>query len=159
MKDSSECEEFFSDKEVMKFIGDGGFDFNKTSSLEMVTWFMKSCDEESGLGTWAIHSLESHKVVGNCHLSKCSELNEVEFGLALSKEYWGKGYGTEISKGLLEYGHVHLGIKKIIGTVHHNNFGSKVILQRLGYKLFQNILLYGIEHELYLKSESKRLTL
>lgn len=84
-EDAGECEEFLSDPDVMKFIGDGNFDFKKTSGETMVNWFIKSYENQLGLGTWAIVNNENDRVIGNCHLSNCSPAQKVEFGLALAK--------------------------------------------------------------------------
>lgn len=149
--DSRDCEKFLSDDDVMKFIGDGGFDFSKTSSEEMVKWFIKSYENKDSLGTWAIEHKKNNSVIGNCHLSKCSEINEIEFGISLSKESWGKGYASEICSSLIEYGTNNLGIKKIVATVHKGNLASKKMLEKLEYCFERDIVLYGIEHELYFR--------
>lgn len=149
LEDSGDCEKFLSDKDVMRFVGDGGFNFNKTTAREIVKWFLKSCENDGGLGTWAIEHKQSGDVIGNCHLSNCSDINEIEFGLALEKGSWGKGYGLEVCSSLIEYGLNHLRVKSIVATVHKENLGSKKMLEKLNYHFDRNILLHGIEQELF----------
>lgn len=148
-EDATDCEAFLSDREVMKFIGDGNFQLEKTTALKMVQWFRQSCNSPMGLGAWAVVSKKTNRVVGNCHLSECLPAKAIEFGLALERSYWGHGYATEICTALLRYGKAHLGLKDVVGTVHTNNLASKRVLKKLGYSFDRFIDHYGICQELY----------
>jgi ribosomal-protein-alanine N-acetyltransferase len=150
--DACDCEKFLADPEVMKFIGDGGFRFEKTNALEMVHWFQKSGDPIQGLGTWAVVSNESGIVVGSCHLSKTSATGGVEFGISLQRSLWGKGHATQICQSLLDYGFQVLGLNSIVATVHPRNFASQKMLVKLGYRFERPIQAFGVEHHLYLKT-------
>lgn len=150
-EDSINSENFLADVEVMKYIGDGNFQLEKTTSLAMIHWFQKTCENSRGLGTWAIVSNESNNVVGSCHLSECLPLKVIEFGLALERKYWRKGYATEICESLLFYGQNQLGIENIVGVVHPGNVSSKRLLKKLGYYFEREIEYYGILQELYLR--------
>lgn len=150
IEDSADCEEFLSDPEVMKYIGDGKFDFSKTSAEKMVQWFIQSSDNTSGLGTWAIVNLSDKKVIGNCHLSLCDAVDKVEFGLSLSQKYWRHGFGTELCEGLLNYGRKIVGYNAV-GIAHSENGASKRLLQKLNFKFDRKLKLYGITQELFVR--------
>lgn len=156
-RDAVDCKVFLSDSEVMKFIGDRNFKFEKTSSEKMVEWFMASCDLKTGLGTWAIVLNDSGTVIGSCHLSFCEPVAKVEFGVAIAKKYWRQGYATEVTPLLLEYGHLTLGLNEIVCTVHNENTASKEGLEKLGYKFERKITHFGISQELYVKPSRKNL--
>ncbi|MCB0408328.1 MAG: GNAT family N-acetyltransferase [Bdellovibrionales bacterium] len=151
-QDALQCEAFLSDPEVTKFIGDGNFKFEKTSSEKMVDWFMASCDSKTGLGTWAIALNNNGNIIGNCHLSLCEPVGKVEFGIAIAKTHWRQGYAAEVIPALLDYGHKKLGLGEIVCTVHHENSATKKGLEKLGYKFDRNIIHFGISQELYIKS-------
>jgi RimJ/RimL family protein N-acetyltransferase len=50
LADATDLEELLSDREVMKFIGDGGFQIEKISATEMIKGFMDSCNESLSVG-------------------------------------------------------------------------------------------------------------
>lgn len=151
-EDAPDCEVFLADPEVMKFVGDGHFDFSKTTALNMVRWFRQTCGHSNGLGTWAVVDKKINKVIGNCHLFEFTD-SEIEFGLVLGRKYWGKGCGTETCRALLKYGFNQLGHKKIVATVHQDNQASKKLLKKLGYQFARKIEHQGLLQELYLKRE------
>mgnify|MGYP001203012435 CR=1 FL=1 len=151
LEDGSDCEEFLSDPEVMKYIGDGNFDFSITSAQKMVQWFIQSSDSAGEIGTWAIVSLSDKKVIGNYHLSVCNAVDKVEFGLSLSKKYWRQGLGTELCEGLLQYGRKTIGYDAV-GITHSENVASKRLLKRLNFKFDRELELYGVAQELYVRS-------
>lgn len=135
----------------MKFIGDGNFRFEKTSSDKMVGWFIASCDSDTGLGTWAIVLNENGAVIGSCHLSFCEPVGKVEFGVVIARKYWRQGYAAEVTPVLVEYGYSKLGLDEIVCTVHHGNIASKEGLKKMGYKFDRNITHFGVSQELYVK--------
>ena len=53
-----------------------------------------------------------------------------EMGYTLLKKYWGKGYGTQLAKAILQYGFEELGMKKIVAEVDCRNIASIKILDR-----------------------------
>lgn len=148
LSDSSDCEEFLSDKEVMKFIGNGKFDFSKTTSLEMVKWFIQ-CSSQQPFGTWAIVENTSNKVIGNCHISENKDIGEVEFGVSLNRKFWGRGYGVEVCSHLISFAKEKLGLERVVATTHIKNESSKKMLKNLGYRFEKFIELYGVKQELY----------
>jgi len=147
--DAADCERFLADRDVMRFIGDGNFRFEKTSALKMIQWFRRTCENSKGLGTWAIMSKTTSEVIGNCHLSEFAPANATEFGIALEKKYWGHGYATEICRALLNYGRKDLALAEIVGTVHAGNEASKRLLGKLGYRFKSSVEHHGITQELH----------
>jgi ribosomal-protein-alanine N-acetyltransferase len=148
LTDASDLEDLLSDAQVMKFIGNGGFQINKTSSVEMIKWYQDSIDNRLGTGAWAVVEKNSNKVIGNCHLSKIDSLQCVEFGLAITRVNWRRGFGTEICKGLLKYSE-EKGLAPIVAVTHINNYASKKLLLNLGLHFEKLIEHHGISQELF----------
>ena len=56
--------------------------------------------------------------------------NEKELGYRFRVNYWGKGYGTETTKGMLEYYFNELNATKVMADVNIDNIGSVKILNK-----------------------------
>lgn len=57
-----------------------------------------------------------------------------EMGYVLNQSHWGKGYGTEAAKLMVNYGFKTLGLHKIICTCDTRNIGSYRIMEKVGYR-------------------------
>jgi RimJ/RimL family protein N-acetyltransferase len=76
----------------------------------------------------------------------------VEFGLAIHRLNWRRGFGREVSKGLLKYGEVRvLGLTPIVAITHPSNVASKKLLWTLGYHFDRGIEHHGISQELFIR--------
>ncbi len=64
----------------------------------------------------------------------------VDFGYRYSQISWGKGFGFEAAKVVLNYGFSELGLKTVVGLTAEKNFGSIRILEKLGFKLQERLL-------------------
>ncbi|WP_297098786.1 GNAT family N-acetyltransferase [uncultured Draconibacterium sp.] len=60
-----------------------------------------------------------------------NENNENELGYRVRPKYWGKGFGTEIAIGMLEFYFDVLNIKKVTADVNIGNTASVKILDKL----------------------------
>jgi ribosomal-protein-alanine N-acetyltransferase len=59
------------------------------------------------------------------------------------QEYWNRGYATEASLGLLNYGFKTLGLKKIVSTAHVENLASRRVMEKIGMDFIDNRVHYG----------------
>ncbi|AZQ44345.1 GNAT family N-acetyltransferase [Nonlabens ponticola] len=59
------------------------------------------------------------------------ENNEQELGYRFRPDYWRKGYGTEVAKGMLDYYFNVLRVSKVIANANVENPGSIRILSKL----------------------------
>lgn len=55
---------------------------------------------------------------------------EKELGYRFRQKYWGKGYGTETTKGMLEYYFDQMKVEKVTADVNIANVGSVKILDK-----------------------------
>lgn len=58
---------------------------------------------------------------------------DLRFGYLLSEIVWGKGYGTELIRGLLKWCRESGDIKSISGGVEFDNIGSIKVLEKTGF--------------------------
>src|SRR5690554_5343402 len=101
--------ELFTDPKVLELIPQKAFTenqikdrFNKSLNLELI-----------GLALFLIN-----------------EEDEKELGYRFREKYWGKGYGTEITKGMLEYYFKQMKVGKVTADVNIANVGSVKILDK-----------------------------
>ncbi|MGB0719146.1 MAG: GNAT family N-acetyltransferase [Bdellovibrionales bacterium] len=56
----------------------------------------------------------------------------VEIAWRLDYEYWGKGYGSEAAKAVLDYGHSVLKLKEVYAFTVHDNTRSIGMMEKIG---------------------------
>jgi ribosomal-protein-alanine N-acetyltransferase len=86
-------------------------------------------DTTSDKKVWAIELKAENEFVGLCAFVKNNN-KEDEIGYRLREKYWGVGYGTEITKGLIDFGFKHLNTDLITADVYVDNFRSVRILEK-----------------------------
>lgn len=79
---------------------------------------------------WAVCEQGKDEVIGLCALLTNDE-NDRELGYRFRVEYWGKGYGTEVTKGMIDFVFQELNLEKITADVDVRNIASAKILNKL----------------------------
>ncbi len=68
-----------------------------------------------------------------------------EIGYIIHPDYWAKGYATEVSKLLIEFGFSTLNLHRIFATCDPRNLGSAKVFEKIGMtkegKIRQDLLL------------------
>ncbi|HEU4325364.1 MAG TPA: GNAT family N-acetyltransferase [Roseiflexaceae bacterium] len=57
-----------------------------------------------------------------------------EIGYMLRRDVWGRGYGTEVARALLDFGFGDLGLRRICAECHPNNAASVRVLEKVGMR-------------------------
>lgn len=91
--------------------------------------FLNSEHIESNRKVWAITLKSENKFIGLCAFLKNNE-NEDEIGYRLREKHWRKGFGTEVTVGLLKYGFDEMKMDKITADVDTRNLNSVKILEK-----------------------------
>lgn len=101
------------------------------SRRESDAHFLKhlNATETSEIKVWAITNKVSATFIGICAFLKNNN-NEDEIGYRLREQFWGIGFGTEIVKGLLDYGFKKLNLNLITADVNVANIASVKILEK-----------------------------
>ncbi|MGP1310366.1 MAG: GNAT family N-acetyltransferase [Phycisphaerales bacterium] len=73
------------------------------------------------------------RVVGMASLDIAPEHRHAELGYTVAMEHWGKGYATEASQAVVDYGFERLGLERIHAGYYLNNPGSGRVLEKLGF--------------------------
>lgn len=103
------------------------------------------------VGKWAVIERDTGKLIGMGGLTSWTFENETltDITYRLRESAWGKGYGPELAKGLVEYGFRTLNLKQITATITPDNEASKKIAEMLGMKFDKRITLLGVPTDLY----------
>ena len=88
-----------------------------------------SLEKTSNTKIWSLTERGSNKLIGICGFLKNNE-NDDEIAYRLIERFWGKGYGTEIAKGLIEYSFEKLNLERITADVNTENIRSSKILEK-----------------------------
>jgi RimJ/RimL family protein N-acetyltransferase len=124
----------YSDEEVMKYIGRGGIVSIEQTQKGIDGWRNKYYPDW-GFGIWALIEKENDLLIGHCGFNILKENSEVEIAYLLAKEYWGKGYATEISRAAPDYGFTDLNLSRIVALAYPENIASINVIHKLGMKL------------------------
>ncbi|MBT3547198.1 MAG: GNAT family N-acetyltransferase [Flavobacterium sp.] len=121
--------ELFTDPKILKLIPQKAFTqdqitdrFNKSLNLELSD--LK--DQKRACG---IYEKEKPEMIGLA-LFLINEDGEKELGYRFRANFWGKGYGTETTKGMLEYYFQEMNVDKVMADVNIANIGSVKILNK-----------------------------
>ena len=143
MADADDYLSFWNDPVVMKYIGDGTWGGGLEVVLDVLQKNIASYAEHPGYGFCSIEDKMSKKVVGEAGLSIVPETKEIEAGYILSREYWGRGLGSEILQGLLHYGFSRLHCDKIIAVAHPDNLASIRVMEKCGMTYLGKAVYHG----------------
>ena len=122
-----------SDPRVMRYIGDGSVG-TRASVEAAVARSLRYYDRYPGLGVWPAEERKTGRFIGWFCLKYVPKTVEVEVGYRLLPEAWGHGYATEGATALVARGFDVLGLFRIIGLTHPENFASQRVLQKAGLR-------------------------
>ncbi len=122
-----------SDEKVMAF-----FPFRRTreASDKMMDDLISGI-EKDGFGFTALEIKTTGECIGFCGLAKAHsedglEGDSIEIGWRLAPQFWGKGYVTEASLKLLDFGFTALGLEEIVSFAVKDNKNSFAVMERIG---------------------------
>lgn len=147
LKDINDYFRLNSDPDVMKYIGPPSTDIKIIKSYinRNINYYI----DHPGLGRWAAFEKETDKFIGFFELAHLDKTEEIEVGYRLHKKYWGKGYATEMTKVLIDYGFNKIGLDEIAGITHPKNFASQKVLLKCGLRYVEDAVFYGFLDKYY----------
>ncbi len=118
---------------------------------EMKDWLEKHLDELYG---FSIHKLDDDEMIGMVDLSGIDWVaGSAWVGIGIgNRDYWGKGYGTEAMRLILDFGFGYLNLRRISLNVFGYNQRAMHSYQKCGFKeegrLRQWMIRSGERHDL-----------
>ncbi len=128
--DISDIYGVYSDEEGARYVGDG----QPITHQECEEWMQVTLAnyENRGYGMFALFDRTNEKTVGFCGLVHPGGQIEAEVKYSFYRDYWGKGYASEIVPALLKYASETFGLQKVIATVAEGNAASRRVLEKSG---------------------------
>ena len=74
-------------------------------------------------------------LVGGCGIEKRPARKDGVIGYCLNRDYWGRGYATEATQALIEFGFTKLALHRIFALCDPLNIASNRVLQKAGMTL------------------------
>jgi RimJ/RimL family protein N-acetyltransferase len=101
------------------------------------SWYNRSTASEQD-ATFLIYERATLRPIGSTGLHRIDHVDRTaEFGIMIAeKDCWGKGYGTETARLMLEYGFVALGLHNIMLRAYSYNERGLRAYQRAGFREF-----------------------
>ena len=99
-------------------------------------WYTRASKKETE-STFTIYEKEQLRPIGTAGLGDINHAHRTaEFGIMIGdKESWGQGYGTEVTRLMLEYGFTCLGLHNIHLWVNAANERGIRAYQRAGFRM------------------------
>lgn len=134
--DENDLFEMDSDPEVHLYIEN-----NPVKSIDEITKVIEMLKKqyiENGIARWAVVDKATNECVGWSGLKYFREsLNNhndfYELGYRFKRKHWGKGFATESSIAILDYGFKNLNVDSIFAITDPKNLNSKKVLTKLGF--------------------------
>ncbi|MFK7888039.1 MAG: GNAT family N-acetyltransferase [Gammaproteobacteria bacterium] len=103
-----------------------------TQALLLVDHLLTLYADGRGLGIW--HASDEHQqFLGHFSLMPVSDTDDVEIGVRLGPQAWGKHYALEGGRLLCQYGFEQLQLPRIVGFCDPENRVVDVLLRRLRF--------------------------
>ena len=130
-QDYEDLYELMSDPLVMQYVGTG----NPRSQEEVRTGLQRAIEHQAkhGFSLGSVFEKESGLFIGRAgivHLAYDESQPDLQFGYALKKQFWNKGYATEISRACIDWAFTYLPIQKLIAIIHPDNECSRRVLEK-----------------------------
>jgi len=135
---------FWSDPDTMRYIGAGGV-WTRDQVCARIERAIRMHDEQ-GMTFWTVVEKASGKVIGQGGLVPIEfDGPEIELGYRLGKEYWGKGYATEIAQASAAYGFEKLDVDALVAVCSAENLASRRVLIKAGFaEVGESDVYYGV---------------
>ncbi|MBT28505.1 MAG: hypothetical protein CMO01_02510 [Thalassobius sp.] len=121
--------------ETMKYIT--GKALNEEECTKRFDFVMEVNGRHNEFGYYAVIDKSTNTSIG---LGKIVLMSKecAEIGYALLPEFWRKGYGSEITKSLINYALQFENLNELIGIINPLNEASKMLLMKYGFSYLES---------------------
>ena len=132
----------YSDDGAMRLLG-GPRDLTGTrAALER----SMTQQENAGFSFWPVIERESGLLVGEAGLFPLApDGPDIALGYAFGADYWGRGYATEASRGVIDEAFGSMGMDRLVAITREANLGSRHVLEKLGFRMEGTRHVWGAE--------------
>ncbi len=125
--------DWLNDFKVTKYMESGIF----PNTVERMQEYFKNVGRSNNNVLLAIIDMKTDEHIGNIRLGPINWVHRTSFvGIMIGeKNFWGKGYGTESLKLVMEYAFNRLNLHKISSGINNSNKTSIRAFERAGFKI------------------------
>ena len=125
--------QWFNDAEVTKYMVHGIF----PNSMQAMQEFFDHVTTSEHDVVFAVVDRETETHIGNVGLHRIDWVRRLaEFGIIIGeKEFWGRGYGTEATRLMVEYGFERLNLNRIFLGVHADHEAGIRAYEKAGFTI------------------------
>jgi ribosomal-protein-alanine N-acetyltransferase len=109
-------------------------EFKTHSELEAMFRAQIPDAEDGDMFWWSVALTERGSAIGECDLSEIDRHHRrAEVGFLFARAHWGKGYGEEAMRAVMEFAFGPLALERLWARCHVGNDASVRLLERLGF--------------------------
>lgn len=134
-RDLKKCLDWLKDPSVNMYLSQNFREYDEKKELK---WFEFIQGSNNDI-VFAIEDIKTNLHIGNCALHKIDwEKGSCELGIMIGKkDYWDKGYGSDVIKNIINFSLSNLKLTKIILNVYSYNKRAIKVYKRFGFKIIQ----------------------
>ena len=132
-----------SDPDVMRFLTGGRPTPREVLEFDHLPWYIDNYQKFPGYGFWAAIEKSTGDFLGWFHFRPHDDdpVDEPELGYRLVKSAWGKGYGTEGSRALIDKGFAEFGVRRVVASTMTVNTGSRRVMEKSGLRFVRTFFM------------------
>lgn len=127
--------------------------YRQPSFASASEWVKKMYEQNlsTNLGKYAVIEKSSQSIIGMGGLTPWVFEGEemIDITYRLHSSIMGRGLGTELARGLVQFAFDTLKLKEITATITPDNIASKKIVEKLNFKYDRHIFLLNVPTDLY----------
>lgn len=125
---------YHNDQETMQWIPNKMIKYQKADILNKFKGYHKIGNIELGIYKIVIES--SNTIIGEIGFFPVEKYNDaIELGYIIRKEYWSKGLGSELVKGVIDYLSLIKDCNKVVAQLYIGNERSKRLCIKMEFNL------------------------
>lgn len=131
--DAPDLYSYFSNHNYAKYSGTECFS-EVEQAEELIRILNERLDSHKGI-KWGITMRGEDRIIGTCGFENWHKNDfKAEIGFGLSPHYWQKGIMTEALKEVIKFGYKKLELNRIEAIVYSENYSSRKLLEKCGFK-------------------------
>lgn len=126
-----------ADPDVMRYLTGGAPIPREAIERVHLPRYLASYGQFEGYGTWAAIEKGTADFLGWFHFGPepGRPEDQPELGYRLRRSAWGKGYGAEGSRALIDKGFEELGVSRATASTYEDNRASRRVMENVGMRL------------------------
>jgi [ribosomal protein S5]-alanine N-acetyltransferase len=144
----------YGNEEVMKTVNGKPYSYKEAVSRFRIV--LEINKNHPGTGYFGVFLKDTKEGIGMAKIVK-TQKDEAEIGYVFHPDYWGKGFGNEISEALVTYSRTISWIKRLVAIIDPENVASRKILLKCGFKLEKACTIDDLPAEVYFLSTLRSL--